>query len=133
MGVMAVAVLAIVPQLLIVALSPLLSERYPLSDALAYGFIAFPVLLLPYALGLVVSSLIDDDTTSRLTSIFFLVVMLALERMLDLPSQFAYYQLLSGASYFVRHAIPWAGMGACLLASAALTWVAVQIVERRDY
>jgi len=132
-GLLALAIFAFVPQLMIVALSPLVSAAYSFQDALAYGAISFAAMLIPYALGLVVSSLIDDDMTSRLSSIFFLIALLILERTINPSQPFAYYRFLSGEAYFTTHEILWIGMAACTLLAAAITWAAIQIVERRDY
>ena len=126
-GLLAVAALTFVPQFMMVALAPLVSGSYSFQDALAYGAIAFTALLIPYALGLVVSSLIDDDMTNRLSDIFLLIAMLIAERAIDPALPFAYFRFLSGEAYFTRHEILWTGMAACTVIAAAITWIAIRI------
>ncbi len=132
-GMLQVGLLALAPQLLIQSFAVYNGGRFALGDAIAFAFIETVACLVPYALGLIVTSLIDDDMNSRMAGMVPLLAIFMVEQHFKFGLPMEYYRVLSGASYFTSGQLPWTGLAICAILATPLVWLATELVERRDY
>jgi ABC-2 type transport system permease protein len=140
-GALEIAVLGFVPALVIPALSPLLHESYPLSQALEFGLLWTVGGAVCFALGLLASTLFAGEYTAGLCSV---VALLSYSLVVDVPGVEDYvgdlHDVMSGAGmpYFqpatsrLTGPLPWMPLATILIIAGALTAIAARVTERQD-
>jgi hypothetical protein len=114
--------LAIVPSLVITALSPSIGEHYGVADAIVHGLCLFAGGALFYCLALLLSTVFSDMWRPALLACGTAVVIAGCEALLADGSRFGIFGALTAESYFRSGALPWPGLLASMAASAALVY-----------
>lgn len=125
--------LAIVPTLLVWALSPLVGQRYSLADALAYALMTFAAGMFFYGLALLLSTLFGDQLKPILVGMAVSIAMGAVTLFSRRLAGYSVYNVMSGQKYFAEGVPPWAGLTACLALAALMFYASLRVLERRDF
>lgn len=132
-GALELLVLALVPSLVVPALSPAIGQSYPVADALLYGLTAFSGGLVFYCFSLLLSTVFAEQLKPVVVGLgvaFGLSLVALVSRTL---ADHSVYGVMSGEKYFREGALPWAGLAACVALSAAMFLAALRTLERRDF
>lgn len=132
-GLAELLVLAVVPTLLIVLLSPLIGERYSVADVLVYGLSLFLGGAVFYSLALLLSTVFDDFWRPLLLtcSVAFVLGLGAL--VLQQVPPFSVFQVMSAETYFRAGQVPWFGLLVSSAVSVGLLYGASASFEQRDF
>jgi hypothetical protein len=132
-GLAELLVLAIVPPLLVPALSIAIGEHYALSDALVHGICLFIGGTIFFSLAFLLSTVFNDVWRPALI-VFCVAVALGLSDLIlrDLPL-FSVVQVMSGEAYFRTGSWPWLGLLTSSVASAGFLYAASRNIARRDF
>lgn len=136
-GAAAAAVLALVPLVLVAALSPLAGYAYPLRPALLLAVLLAGVGMVFYGLGFLLSHLGGGEHTAPAVGIGIVGVLWVLTR---LPPFAPYdvFAVMSGKPYLDRHTfylpgLPWDALAASLAVFAAMIAASALIARQRDF
>jgi hypothetical protein len=142
MGVIEVVLLATVPALLLPALSPLVHQAYPTSQAWGFAMLWATVGALTYSIGLLASVLFGGEFTAPVAACFGLFGYSILADMsLARPYLTDIHDVMSGIDmpYFTRRTgmltgtLPWSTLLAISLGTAALIGIGVVVTTRQDF
>lgn len=125
--------LAIVPTLLVWALSPLVGQRQSLADALAYALMTFAGGMFFYGLALLLSTLFGDQLKPILVGMAVSIAMGAVTLFSRRLAGYSVYNVMSGQKYFAEGVPPWAGLAVCLALAALMFYASLRVLERRDF
>ena len=125
--------LAVVPTLLVWALSPLVGQRYPLKDALVYALLTFFGGMFFYGLTLLLSTIFGDQLKPILIGMAVSIAMGVVTMFSRRLAEYSVYNVMSGQRYFAEGVPPWAGLLACLALAASMFYVSLRVLERRDF
>lgn len=125
--------LAIVPTLLVWALSPLVGQRYSLADALAYALMTFAGGMFFYGLALLLSTLFGDQLKPILVGMAVSIAMGAVALFSRRLAEYSVYNVMSGQKYYAEGVPPWAGLTVCLALAALMFYASLRVLERRDF
>ena len=132
-GLAELVVLAIVPTLLIVVLSPVIGERYSLTDVGVYGVCLFLGGAVFFSLALLLSTIFDDVWRPLLlTCAVAFVLALGAVALRSLPP-FSVFEVMSAESYFRSGQVPWFGLLVSSALSVGLLYGAAASYEQRDF
>jgi ABC-type transport system involved in multi-copper enzyme maturation permease subunit len=126
------AVLALVPTLVVVALSPAIGESYPLGDALIHAACLVIAGSALFALAFALSTVFSDVWRPPLIALLVAVV-LGLLDMVPALAPFGVFRVMSADSYFRGDGLPWPGLVASATAAALLLFAAVRNIARQDF
>lgn len=132
-GAVELLALAVLPSLLIPVLSPAVGQSYSVADALLYSLIAFAAGQVFYCLALLLSTVFRDQLKPLvlcLAAAFGMGIASVLSRRV---AGYTVYAVMSGEKLFKEGALPWAGLAVCLTLAAAMFFVALRVLERRDF
>lgn len=132
-GALELLALAVVPSLLVPALSPLIGKSYAVSDALVYSLTAFGGGLVFYCFSLLLSTVYADQLKPVVVGLgvaFGLSLVALFSRRL---APYSVYGVMGGQKYFQAGVVPWAGLAACVALAAAMFVLARRVLERRDF
>jgi ABC-type transport system involved in multi-copper enzyme maturation permease subunit len=132
-GVIELAVLAIVPSLLIPAFSLWIGQTFAVTDAVVYGLMTFVGGLAFFGLSFLLATVFSDQLKPIIIGlcVAFLIGMLSL--MAKELAPYSLYAVMSGKSYFLSGKVPWFGLAISPVLAAAMFYLAIRIVERRDF
>jgi len=132
-GLAELLVLAIVPTLLIVVLSPAIGQRYSLVDVGVYGVCLFLGGAVFFSLALLLSTLFDDfwRPLALACAVAFALGLGAIA-LRDLPP-FSVFQVMSAESYFRFGRVPWFELLVSSALSAGLLYGAATSFDQRDF
>jgi len=133
LGALELLALAVLPSLAVCLLSPLVGESYPAGEALAFSLILWAGGAFFYGLALLLSTVFQDQLKAVLAGMSVAVVMGLLSLFSGRAADYSVYKVMTGHSYFLGGEPPWAGLLACLAAGAAMFFVSLRLLERRDY
>ena len=125
-------ILALIPSLLIPALSPAIGESYSVGAALAHGICLFLAGGAFFSLALFLSTLFNDIWRPLLLTLAVAGLLVVIEQVTPLAGK-GIFGVMSGETFFRTGALPWAGLLVSAAASAALFYGASVILERRDF
>ncbi|MCA1632139.1 MAG: hypothetical protein LC802_00115 [Acidobacteria bacterium] len=125
--------LALVPSLLVAALSPLVGQSYPLGEALAYSLMMFIGGMFFYGLALLLSTAFGDQLKPILAAMAVSIAMGLLSLFSKRLADYSVYSVMSGQKYFNEGAPPWAGLAVCVALAAAMFYASLRVLERRDF
>jgi hypothetical protein len=131
-GLSQMLVLTVVPALVIVLLSPLVSRSYPLLDALAYALGAFAGCAVMFSLAFFLSSMFGNVWVPVVLTMCAGAVLAALDQITG-ADRFSLLRMIHGDSYFRGLGLPWAMLLVSVLASSALVYAGIRHFARQDF
>jgi ABC-2 type transport system permease protein len=132
-GAVELLALAVVPTLLVWALSPLVGQRYKIADALAYALMTFAGGMFFYGLALLLSTVFGDQLKPILIGMAVAIAMGMVTLFSRRLAEYSVYKVMSGQRYFAEGVPPWAGLLVCLALAASMFFVSLRVLERRDF
>ncbi len=125
--------LAIVPTFVLPLLSPLVGQTYGIRDALVHGACLFVRGSAFFSLAFLLSTVFADVWRPALIAVCALAAVGFLEQVFHdaLPS--AWFHVMSAERYFRGDGVPWPGLAASALVSAAMLYGAVANISRKDF
>src|SRR5262245_7128089 len=132
-GLAQLLVLAVVPTLLIVVLSPAVGERYSVVDVSVYGVCLFLGGAVFFSLALLLSTVFDDFWRPLgLACAVAFALGLGAVVLRGLPP-FSVFQVMSAESYFRSGQVPWFGLLVSSAVSVGLLYGAAASFDQRDF
>lgn len=131
-GLAELSVLALVPTLLLPILSPVVGERYAISDAMVHALCLFMVSSVLFAFSFLLSTVFSDVWRPALIVLCAAVVVALAEQVTGL-SRHGVYGLMSGEVYFRDGVVPWLGLLTSAAVTAAAMATAVANIARQDF
>ena len=125
--------MAIVPALLIPAVSPLIGQTYSVTDAVVHSLCLFIAGTVFFNLAFLMSTVFTDVWRPALIAIVFALVLSFAEQVSPDVSRYGIFRVMTAQTYFRTGELPWAGLLATAGASAALCYAAVLNISRRDF
>jgi hypothetical protein len=123
-------ILALVPSMAIVVLSPAIGQQYALTDAMVHAVCAFIVSAMFFGLAFLLSTIYADMWRPLLMAGGVAIVISVIESQLAVNGPF---RVMSASSYFSDGAIPWLGLVLSAVITAALLYGAALNVARHDF
>jgi hypothetical protein len=131
-GIIELAVAAILASLLICGLAPAQGLSFPVVGAIVHALLALSGATALYGLFVLLSATLGELAKGVLGgAILFLYGMFTF--LTNGVRQFSVFRLMSGDTYFLSGEIPWLGILACTGFGLASIYAAVLVVERRDF
>jgi ABC-type transport system involved in multi-copper enzyme maturation permease subunit len=137
-GAAEVITLAIVPSILIWALSALTGNSYPLSEAISHALLMVGGGLIFYGLGLLLSHLMQGEFSVPTLGLGICLVLYIAFQTLRLEN-YNPFDLMSGRHYLdpntflLRDGLPWMPLSLFFLITVVMLIASVKIAERRDF
>ena len=131
-GLAELSVLALVGTLLLPILSPIVGERYAISDALVHALCLFIASSMLFAFSFFLSTVFSDVWRPALI-VLCLAVLVALGEQITGLSRYGVYGLMSGETYFREGVLPWLGLVTSAIVTAAAMSAAVANIARQDF
>lgn len=132
-GALELLALAVVPSLLVPALSPAVGQTYSPAEALAHALIAFAAGMVFYCFSLLLSTVFADQLKPIVVGLAIAFGLSVASLFSQSLARYSVYRVMSGESYFRAGVPPWAGLAVCLALSAAMLFAALRVLERRDF
>jgi hypothetical protein len=132
-GLAELLVLALVPTLLIVVLSPAIGERYSLVDVGVYGVCLFLGGAVFFSLALLLSTVFDDLWRPLLLTCAVAFALALGGIVLRSLPPFSVFQVMSAETYFRSGEVPWFGLLVSSALSVGLLYGAAASFEQRDF
>ena len=126
-------VLAIVPSLLLPALSPAVGHTYGIGDALVHGLCIFLAGSVFFSLALLLSTVFSDVWRPALIVLGVAMVLGILGQILPDIARYSVFHVMSAEVYFRGDGLPWLGLLVSAAASAAALYAAARNIARRDF
>jgi ABC-2 type transport system permease protein len=126
-------VLAIVPALLLPLLSPAIGQTYSVGDALVHAICMFVAGTVFFSLTFLLSTVFSDVWRPALIVLCIATALGLLEYMFRDLSRFSLYHVMSAESYFHGGGVPWLGLFASTVISAAAVYAAIGNIARQDF
>ncbi len=126
-------VLAIVPSLLVVLLSPAVGQSYSLGDALVYSLCMFIAGTVLFSLTFLLSTVFTDLWRPPLIVVAVATCVSFMEQAVQGLSRYSLFGVMSAESYFRDGAVPWAGLAITASSSLAMLYLARINVARHDF
>jgi hypothetical protein len=125
--------LALIPMLSIVLLAPTVGETYAIGDAVVHGLHVFVGGVVFYGLARLLATVLDDRASPILITLTLAVIVAQCARFVPMAEPFNPTGVMVGESYFRTGTPAWAGLLACLAGAAALLYVSLRAIDRRDF
>ncbi|MDP2318180.1 MAG: hypothetical protein Q8O42_02415 [Acidobacteriota bacterium] len=126
-------ILAIVPSVLVVLLSPSIGQSYSLADALVYSLCMFTAGTVLFSLTFLLSTVFDDIWRPALIVVGVATCVSFMEQAIQGLSRYSLFGVMSAESYFRDGAVPWMGLLITASASAAMLYLARINMARHDF
>ena len=126
-------VLAIVPSMLVVVLSPTVGQSYRLVDALVYSLCVFVAGTVLFSLTFLLSTVFNDLWRPPLIVVGAAMCVSFAEQAIQGLSRYSLFGVMSAESYFRDGAVPWTGLLITAFASAAMLYLARVNMARHDF
>ena len=123
-------VLALIPSIEIVLVSPLIGQQYAIADAVVHAACLFTVGAVFFSLAFLLSTVFTDIWRPLLIACGVAVVLSLCESRLELNGLF---RVMSASTYFASGSIPWVGVLISGVMSAVMLYGASVNVARRDF
>jgi hypothetical protein len=125
--------LALVPPLLLPALSPAVGEAYGIQDALVHGVCLFIASAAVFSLASLLSTVFSDVWRPALIAGCTAFALGIYEPFVPQFSRYGLFGTMSGEIYFRGGGLPWLGLFASAAASAAMLYAAARNLARQDF
>ena len=132
-GLAELLVLAVVPSLLLLVLSPAVGHTYGLGDALIHSGCLFIAGSVFYSLAVLLSSVFGDVWRPLLIVLCAAVVVGLFEQFFHGLASYGVFRVMSAEVYFRDGGLPWLGLLVSGAASVAMLYGAAMNIARRDY
>lgn len=132
-GLAQLAVLALVPSLAIVAVSPAVGEHYGIGPALVHGVVLFVAGSVFFSLSFLLSTFWTDPWRPALIALGAALVIGLCEQASSDFARFSIFRVMSGEDYFRGNGVPWIGLAITTPLSALMLYLATLNLERRDF
>jgi hypothetical protein len=123
--------LAALPYLLILLFAPAVGQRFGVADAVVHSLCVFSATAATFSFAFLLSSVFNEVMRPLLITCAVAVVLSLGEQALDF--RYGIYHLMSGETYFRSGALPWGGVLASAVASAAMLYGATTNIAQRDF
>jgi hypothetical protein len=124
--------LTVVPALVIVLVSPLVSRSFPLIDALAYALGAFAGCAVMFSLAFFLSSMFGNVWAPVVLTMCAGAALAALDQITG-ADRFSLLRMIHGDAYFHGLGLPWTMLLMSVLASSAFVYAGIRHVARQDF
>src|SRR6185369_1206368 len=124
--------LMIVPALVVVLVSPLVSRSFPLIDALAYALGAFAGCAVLFSLAFFLSSMFGNVWAPVVLTMCAGAALAALDQITG-ADRFSLLRMIHGDAYFHGLGLPWTMLLMSVLASSAFVYAGIRHVARQDF
>jgi ABC-2 type transport system permease protein len=131
-GLAELSVLALVGTLPLPILSPLVGENYAIGDALVHALCLFIASSMLFAFSFFLSTVFSDVWRPVLI-VLCLAIIVAFGEQITGLSRYGVYGLMSGETYFRDGVLPWLGLVASAIVTAAAMSAAVANIARQDF
>jgi len=132
-GLAELVVLAVVPSLLIAALSPAVGQRYGIADAAVHSACLFVAGTVFFSLTSLLSTAFNDIWRPPLIVLFLAVVLGVSEQLVRDAARFSVFSVMSAERYLRGEGVPWLGLVASAAVSVALLYGAIRNIARQDF
>lgn len=132
-GLVELAALALVPTLLLPALSPAVGEHYAIGDALIHAGCLFVAGSVLFSLTTLLSTVFSDVWRPPLLVLLAAVILGLSAQMVGGVSRFSVFTVMSAERYFQGGGVPWLGLVVSAAVSAALLHGAATNIARQDF
>ena len=132
-GLAELLVLAVVPALLLPLVSPSVGQHYAMTDALVHAGCLFVAGSVFFSLAFLLSSVFTSVWPPLLTAIAVAAVMSLIEQAVPGLAHYGFFRIVGAESYFRGDGLPWIGLIASAIVSAALLYGAALNVARHDF
>ena len=132
-GALELLALALVSSLLIPLLSPAVGESYGFADVFVHSLLAFAAGLVFYGLSLLLSTIFNDQLKPIIVGLGIAFGLSIVSLFSKRVAEYSVFKVMSGESYFRDGALPWAGLAACLALAVLMFFLALRVLERRDF
>jgi len=132
-GLAELAAMAVIPVILLPLLSPGVGEHYSVVDALVHGACLFVAAATFFSLALLLSTVFTDLWRPLLIACGVAIAMSLYEAVLRGQSRYGIFRVMSGEDYFRTGHLPWLGLFASAIASAAMLYTATRTLARQDF
>jgi ABC-2 type transport system permease protein len=126
-------ILAVVPSLLIPALSPAVGERFSVGDALVFSACMFLAGAVFFSLAVLLSTVFADVWRPLLIAIAAAIALGLAEELFRDAWPFGIFRAMSGERYFRGGGLPLGGILLSVTASVAMLYAAAMNNRRRDF
>jgi hypothetical protein len=125
--------LAFIPSLVLPLLSPAVGESFSVLDVLAYGTCAFFAAAVLFSLANLLSTVFTDIWRPALIVCLLAACVGIVEPFLGGFSRYGLFALMDGETYFRGSGVPWLGLLASAVVSAAMLFAASRNLARQDF
>lgn len=132
-GVGELGVLALVPSLLLPALSPAIGRSYPVADAVIHSACLFIAGSVFFSLAILLSTVFSGVWRPLLIVLCGAVSLALIDPLLGDLAPYSIFRIMSAQSYFRGGGLPWPGLIASAAGSAAMLYGAAINFSRRDF
>jgi hypothetical protein len=132
-GLAELAVLALVPSLVIVALSPAVGAHYPLGDALVHSACLYVAGSVFFSLATLLATVFGDIWRPLLIALAIAIVLGLLDLAAPGAARFSVFSVMSADDYFHGRGLPWLGLVASAAASVAMHHGTTRNIARQDF
>jgi ABC-type transport system involved in multi-copper enzyme maturation permease subunit len=132
-GLAQLAIMALVPSLVIVAVSPAVGEHYGIGPALVHGGLLFVAGSVFFSLSFLLSTFWTDPWRPALIALGAAIVIGLCEQVSSDFARFGIFRVMSGEDYFRGNGVPWIGLAITTPLSALMLYLATLNLERRDF
>jgi len=124
--------LMVVPALIVVLVSPLVSRSFPLLDALVYAFGAFAGCAVMFSLAFFLSSMFGNVWAPVVLTLCAGAALAALDQITG-ADRFSLLRMIHGDSYFRGLGFPWPMLLVSVFVSSALVYAGIRHFARQDF
>ena len=128
-----IGVLAFVPSLLLVMLSPAVGQSYGLSDSLVHGLCLFVAGAAFFSLAFLLSTIFTDVWRPLLIALSAAGILSLTEQLAGGLPRFGIFSVMSGELYFRSGELPWLGLALSAVLSGAMLYGAMVNITRQDF
>jgi len=132
-GLVELFALSVAPALVLTALSPGIGQSYSLGDALVHAVCMFVAATVFFSLAFLLSTVFTDVWRPWLLACGVAVVLSVGALVVPGLSSYSIFNVMSGESYFWRGQLPWLGLIASAVVSAALLFGAMRNIANQDF
>ena len=132
-GLAELLMLSLVPALLIPLMSPAIGQAFGIGDALVYAACVFVAGAVFFCLTILLSTEFADLWRPLMLALGVAMFLGVWEQFTGEGARFGVFHLMSAESYFRGAGVPWLGLLASVMVSAALLYRASVNFERRDF
>ena len=132
-GLVELLVLALVPSLLLPALSPTIGQTYGIGDTLIHGGCLFIAGAVFFSLAFLLSTVFSGVWRPLLIVLCVATALALFKQVFPDLSRYSLFRVMSAETYFRGGGLPWQGLLASAAASAAMLYGATVNIARRDF